>query len=342
VQVPSIRRSALPLMQTFRALGIAAVSIAGLALLHTACQSGRLSRERRRFTPPGRLVYVHGRQVHCLASLRNLRPPTVVLESGLGSTATSWKYIYPRVSAFADVVACDRAGLGWSSPGATPRDARTITAELHDTLAALGTHPPYLLVGHSLGALYTRVFAGRYPDEVAGLVWLDPTHPDQYSRLPAEVARADEAWFRQVRRAPLLARLGLIPWSREAAESAGEEELFRHLPAHLEATRDELDAWEVSMAQARSVTHLPDVPLLVLSADPPHARGMREWHVLHAELAHLAERGVHRVVHGADHDDFLDQPILAAATAGDIECIVRVHREGGHWPPAAAPLMGRE
>ena len=103
---------------------------------------------------------------------------TVVFEAGAGSPLDAWVRVQPEVSAFARTISYDRAGNGLSTKGATPRDGRQIATELHSALRNAHLSPPYILVGHSLGGPYIRIFAGMYPDEVAGLVLVDPTQEE--------------------------------------------------------------------------------------------------------------------------------------------------------------------
>jgi pimeloyl-ACP methyl ester carboxylesterase len=103
---------------------------------------------------------------------------TVVFESGAGSPLETWIRVQPEVSKFAKTISYDRAGNGLSTKGATPRDGRNIATELHAALRHAHAEPPYILVGHSLGGPYIRIFAGMYPDEVAGLVLVDPTQEE--------------------------------------------------------------------------------------------------------------------------------------------------------------------
>jgi pimeloyl-ACP methyl ester carboxylesterase len=102
---------------------------------------------------------------------------TVVLESGLGGILEHWGKVQPAVSRFAKTVSYDRAGLGLSDDGPRPRDGRRIATELREALRAAAIAPPYILVGASMGGRYIRVFTGMYPEDVAGLVLVDPT-PD--------------------------------------------------------------------------------------------------------------------------------------------------------------------
>lgn len=103
---------------------------------------------------------------------------TVVFEAGAGSPLETWVRIQPRVSEFARTVSYDRAGNGLSEKGPVPRDGAHVAGELHTALHNAHLAPPYILVGHSLGGPYIRLFAARYPDEVAGMVLVDPTQEE--------------------------------------------------------------------------------------------------------------------------------------------------------------------
>ncbi len=100
--------------------------------------------------------------------------PSVVFESGLGCMSADWDLVTPLVDAFASVVTYDRAGMGWSLPHQSARESRQMVKELHDLLEAANIPKPYLLVGHSLGGCNVQLFAATYPNEVSGLVLVDP------------------------------------------------------------------------------------------------------------------------------------------------------------------------
>src|SRR5215831_3258079 len=139
-----------------------------------------LRRMDRQKPTPGQLVNVnrHGLYLQFMGQLNS--GPVVVLEAALGSTSSQWAWVQPALASTMPVVAYDRAGLGRSEPGPRPRDARSIAAELHVALRKINVRGPFILVGHSLGGLFVRVFADMFPDEVAGMVLVDATHPDQW------------------------------------------------------------------------------------------------------------------------------------------------------------------
>lgn len=122
-------------------------------------------------------VTVDGRSIRMLVA--GSGNATVVFESGAGSPLETWGKVQPGVSRFARTVSYDRAGIGLSDDGPLPRDGRRIAAELRRALLSAGIAPPYILVGASIGGPYVRVFAGIYPDAVAGMVLVDPTNDNQ-------------------------------------------------------------------------------------------------------------------------------------------------------------------
>lgn len=105
--------------------------------------------------------------------------PVVVFENGLGATLDWWANVWPDTVAESRALAYNRAGHGRSDAPMLPRDGAQVVEELRALLEARGLPPPYVLVGHSLGGLYMQLFARQYPADVAALVLVDSTHPDQ-------------------------------------------------------------------------------------------------------------------------------------------------------------------
>jgi pimeloyl-ACP methyl ester carboxylesterase len=156
-----------------------------LAIIGAVYQGVATEIDQRAYPAPGEMVDIGGHRLHinCVGQ----GSPTVILESGLGTMSADWANVQPEVAETTRVCAYDRAGTGWSEPGPEARDPRQIAGELHTLLGNAGIDGPYVLVGHSFGGLYVRMYAARFPKEVKGMVLVDASHPDMWTRLPPEV-----------------------------------------------------------------------------------------------------------------------------------------------------------
>jgi pimeloyl-ACP methyl ester carboxylesterase len=139
----------------------------------------------RRYDLDGRRLYVHR---------AGSGGPAVVLLPGAGGLGLDYLNLHTAVAKFTTAVLYDRGGTGWSDPLELPRSLTEVADELRALLRVVGIAPPYVLVGHSLGGFYARRYAQRWPDEVAGVLLLDPAHED-FDRHQPEVARQfSEEW----------------------------------------------------------------------------------------------------------------------------------------------------
>jgi pimeloyl-ACP methyl ester carboxylesterase len=125
---------------------------------------------------PATIETVNGHQIEIATA--GSGPVTVVFEAGLGLDWTNWDEVAGEVSRETRVFAYSRPGYGTSDPATTPRDPQHIVDELRELLAVTGHAPPYVLVGHSIGGGYVELFAKAHPDEVIGVVLVDPRHRD--------------------------------------------------------------------------------------------------------------------------------------------------------------------
>lgn len=123
-------------------------------------------------------------------SIQTKPTPTIVFQAGLGDDSTVWRPVLQGLGKQFASFSYARPGYGASANTHAPRDPCSIAQEQHQVLQQAGIQPPFILVGHSLGGLYEYVYAQLYPEEVAGLVLLDPTHPQHLQQVQAEAPQA--------------------------------------------------------------------------------------------------------------------------------------------------------
>jgi pimeloyl-ACP methyl ester carboxylesterase len=116
--------------------------------------------------------------------------PVIVFVAGMGEDLSTWHGVQPQVAQLSSTLSYDRAGLGKSDPSSAGKSVEHMTTELHTLLAAAKVPPPYVLVGHSLGGAIVQLFAFTYPDEIAGLVFVDPEDGRLLDRLQARMPAA--------------------------------------------------------------------------------------------------------------------------------------------------------
>ncbi len=140
-------------------------------------------RELEPYLHPQRLVDVGGHKLNLYCTGRG--SPSVILDAGGGESMLTWRKVQPAIAKLTQVCSYDRASMGFSDDGPLPRDASAMVTDLHALLQRAKIAPPYVLVGHSSGGLYAQLYADRYLQEVAGMVLVDPSFPNQTDALQA-------------------------------------------------------------------------------------------------------------------------------------------------------------
>jgi pimeloyl-ACP methyl ester carboxylesterase len=138
--------------------------------------------DEKKYPPMGELVDVGGYRLHIHSTGEG--GPTVVLDAGMGCNSLDWALVQPEIAKFTRVCSFDRAGNGWSDESPLERTSLNSVEELHTLLHNAKIPGPYIFVGHSLGGIEARLFASKYPDEVAGVVLVDAAHEDQLDKTP--------------------------------------------------------------------------------------------------------------------------------------------------------------
>lgn len=279
------------------------------------------------YPPMGKLVDVAGGrriQIDC----RGAGSPTVVLDHGadvLGSLA--WTAVQDSIAATTRTCAYSRAGIVWSDPDNGPFDPRGVAKDLHAALTGAGEHPPYVMVGHSLGGPYIMIFTSLYPNEVAGLVFVDASHPDQIDRMRRALGTKEAGTPPRL----LYETLAALSWTGIAhVLPAGNEGppivtqiSSTYIGTSLAPLVREALALDSTMRVAGQFRDLGNRPLVVLTGAKPYtaeqlkSAGLKPgqaqtlattWRELHDDEATWSRKSRHEIVPDASHYIQFDRP----------------------------------
>ncbi|MDB5752602.1 MAG: hypothetical protein JWP65_3023 [Ramlibacter sp.] len=236
--------------------------------------------------PPARALQTRNGRLSYMISGRG---PSILLFSGAGVSLTGWRPLFPAVARLGTVFGWNRFGMQGSDAPQARQDGELVLGSLRELLAHTRVQPPYLLVAHSLGGLYANLFARRYPQEVAGVLFLEATHPDD-----RQVLRKHES---QLVRA--LGRVLEVP-----------RRLFQR------NVHAELQGVERLVREIATAGPFPPVPLRVLTGGltprvsmlSPGALGAKRAH--QQDLARLSPMGEQVIAHRSGHFPQLSQPEL--------------------------------
>jgi pimeloyl-ACP methyl ester carboxylesterase len=268
-----------------------------------------------------------GRAINLVCSGRGA--PTVLLESGFGAGAFAWGQVQPILARRTHVCSYDRAGYGFSDVGPMPRDGAAIARDLDAALRKAGERGPFVIVGHSAGGLYARLFAARRHKDAAGLVLVDTSVPFQDRRFAAVFGANVSGDLEGPRRRPAACLTAAESGSMTALEaegclpkSAGPARIAASRPGVWRTQISELDTLFTTTSEQVNRTRpiLKDVPTIVLTASSTGVAAGQEdpgaavWQALHREIAAGAFRGEQRIVKSS-HMMMSDRPeVVAAAT----------------------------
>jgi pimeloyl-ACP methyl ester carboxylesterase len=255
----------------------------------------------------------HRLQIH----IEGTGSPAVVIDAGLADQLEKLSPLQARIARVTRVITYNRAGYGQSEPGPLPRHSGREAEELKILLEKASVEGPYVLVGHSLGALNTQVFASRYPEDVAGMVLLDPPPPSfiqgqDYRDLGAMAEQMTAEWQ---------------AIADSTAHSVDAQEIARSAFFQMIAS-EHREMFGETARLIGSLSTFGDTPLVVLAAEKPNpAFGKRAeefqryWVEQSRALTDKSTHGKFILVEGSSHYLYLDAPELVA------ESILSVVRE---------------
>lgn len=291
--------------------------------------------ERRsalRFPPPGRLVDVGGHPLHVFCQGQG-NGPTIVIEQGAGSPSVFWWPVQRELARGARVCTYDRPGYLWS-PSRGP--GRSITARVDDLRALLvnsGTPGPFVLVAHSYGGLLVGQIARRYPELVAGIVFVDT--PDEPVIYGGKYLAQSKSMMRIVGVMSFAARFGVLRLvnpmlaglpAQFTREDTATLRALAARPDFLAAMADDFDSMTAASADERRPAapgSLGAIPVSVVSHGipfpPPYDALNEGWDEGQARLAALTSNGEVVLARKSSHMIQFEEPGLV------IDAIRRVH-----------------
>lgn len=242
--------------------------------------------------------------------------PTVILDAGYNGTSGVWSTVQVAAMRTTRVCAYDRANLGSSDPAPMPRTIQDWVNDLDSLLKASGIPGPYILVGHSFAGMSIRLYTAQHPEQVAGIILVESSHPDQSMRWLAALPPESPSESKAIAKFRTLLRHDVDPTFDPMTD-----------PDDLEKTR----AFD-SMQQARQAGTFGDIPLIVIS------RGQNEletdskdvndavakiWNDLQKDLLKLSTHSRQIVAESSGHMVPYDQPEVVVDAIADMVHAVR-------------------
>jgi pimeloyl-ACP methyl ester carboxylesterase len=330
------------------------IIVAAVLLMQVVAQSICARRDARRFPAPGMMVQIPGGSIHVQtnALAANTGNPAIVLESGIAASSLNWGIVQPQLAAFSTTYSYDRAGYGWSPASSSECSLMRMSGDLNDLVHALNIPRPYILVGHSFGAYILRVYAQRFPEEIAGIILVDPLTPEEWIRPthPQLWHIRRGVWFS--RAGAVIGSLGVIRFClfllqrgssaapRSVLEAFGSKasetvrrilgELAKLPPQTVRLIRERWSQGKFFWTMARYIQSLPasakevseyqipvHIPVTVISGAHQPPERMAE----HRAIAARSTHGKHIIAAKSAHWIHMDQPELIVQACREMVAI---------------------
>ncbi|WP_411333148.1 alpha/beta fold hydrolase [Metabacillus indicus] len=313
-----------------------AFAAAGIILL--SCIMGSIyewygySQAKNNYPSNGQMIKIGDRSIHTVIRGEKTDLPAIVIESGAGQWSYDWKNIQVELSKYTQVLTYDRAGYGYSD---SPEDGFSVDSTIQDLYTVLEKTEikgPILLIGHSAGGIYTRHFAERYPEKVAGMVLVDARN-----EFFAEQAEAYNDVFFETQDQTmngLLARIGLVRLLGEKMFSDKAPEFLspaKYVQVHWDVPffsvmNEEIKQMNILERRLAETIPLRDKPLAVITPEKPDmqakAMGFTElegkkleekWLEAQQNLTSLSNNSELIKISDSSHSIMHDQPEMLVA-----------------------------
>lgn len=307
--------------------------IAGVIFQQVASEA-----DKQAYSPRGQLYTVNGHQMHLYCTGEG--SPTVVLEAGGYADSLWWYHVQAQLAEHTRVCAYDRPGMGWSEATTLPRDPITIVEELSALLETSGTNPPYVLAGHSYGAVLARIYAQQFPEDVSGIVLVDsgalrPAH------FASEAEFSEWKSGQDVLQAVLwaLSRIGF--WRLTVAGDFSAWGYPAEIVPELVALRSNNQAFDTYYAEGFPVRHalneaaadaqdFGDLPIAILWSERPSLSPEDQAIIegIQQETATYSSNSVTYIVEGSNHGSIIGTEDYAQQVTDAILDVIESARTG--------------
>ncbi|CAM1341953.1 alpha/beta fold hydrolase [Tenacibaculum amylolyticum] len=253
--------------------------------------------------PPGKLVDVNSTKLHIRAEGQKNNFPTLILESGAGNDTDVFHWIAEGLKKNMRVIRYDREGKWFSESSKDSITPEFYARQLHTLLEKNGEKPPYILVGHSMGGPYNRIFRDLYPNEVKGMVFIDSSHPEQWERL-TENGLFEENQIALIKILAVLSDMGLMG---VYSSISNPKSIDKDLPKDCQNRKRNLTSYSGKvyrrylkennindniLLRASQASKLDSLPVLVFTATEQYGEP-EIWFEMQEELKRLSTKGKH-------------------------------------------------
>jgi pimeloyl-ACP methyl ester carboxylesterase len=303
------------------------ISFAGLLLIGFIYEQVSEFIDKKTLKEPGQMIQVgdHKMHLYCTGENKNSNP-TVILEAGGGNIFATWSLIQPELSKQTKVCSYDRSGYGFSEGTQDNRTNEDIAKELETLLANADVPGPYILVGHSIGGYYTRVFAKNNLKNTTALVFIDSSHEEQavkYGYDPNSMTIIEKAMEQLiygsirfgVARVVMTINPKLLGMPKDSLKY-NRGLLLSQTFVQKNKIKDDMITSMESANQVASARNFSNVPIRVLTGDHEKIdpETWPEWLAWQKDLATLSSNGSQTVVNGSGHYIHVDEPEVVINT----------------------------
>lgn len=270
--------------------------------------------------PKGKFVLFENHRLYYHCEGENT--PTVFIDGGIGDASANWLSIQSELAVEMKVCVYDRAGYGMSDAGPGPRSSNQIVTEIYRLIKMVEIPGPYIIVGQSFGGFTAQLFAKRYPEQTAGIVLVESSHPRQ-SEMLSDLDKLSTGERKMVAGRQSYELTDSDPWREQwLILNSKRKAVF--------AQMEELKYFRQSENEVLAAGKMPDIPLAVLTRDQRllptmnNDRSMEDvWRGLQRDLSESSSQGWQEIVKGSSHNIHLDSPQSVVAAVRKVNRLSR-------------------